>query len=58
MADVYVFDGMEGLLLEVTPQPDTWPRIREAWDRFVECVTSKTPPPPTKGDVRQRDDAE
>ncbi len=45
VADVYVFDGAEGLLLEVTPQPDTWSRIGEAWDRFDACVVSRSPPP-------------
>lgn len=34
IADVYVFDGTEGLLLEVQPQPDTWPRIHDG----VGCI--------------------
>jgi putative phage-type endonuclease len=58
VADVFVYDGTEGIQLEVTPDASTWPRIREGWDRFVEFVASKNPPPLSKGDVRQRDDAE
>lgn len=30
VADVFVFDGNEGLLLEFTPEPDAWPSIRSA----------------------------
>ncbi len=58
VADVYVFDGADGLLLEIAPDPSTWPRIREGWDAFAAFVASKSPPPLTKGDIRQRDDAE
>ena len=35
VADVYIFDGAEGLLLEVQPQPESWPRIHAAWDEFM-----------------------
>ena len=58
IADVYVFDGAEGVLLEVAPAPDTWPRIHEAWDKFAGFIASKTPPPLSKGDVRERSDGE
>jgi len=58
VADVYVFDGAEGILLEVSPQPEAWPRIHEAWDKFMGFVASKSPPPLSKGDVRERSDAE
>ena len=57
IADVYVFDGSEGLRLEVTPDPGCWGRIREGWDAFAAFLTSKSPPPLAKGDVRRRDDA-
>ena len=30
VADVFIFDGTDGMLLEVAPQPETWPRIRAA----------------------------
>ena len=58
VADVFVFDGSEGILLEVAPEPSTWPAIHEAWNRFWEFLRTKTPPPLSKGDVRERDDPE
>ena len=58
VADVFVFDGAEGILLEVTPDPSSWPSIHEAWNAFSAFVAQRTPPPLSKGDVRQRDDAE
>jgi putative phage-type endonuclease len=58
VADVYVFDGAEGLLLEVTPQPDVWPRIHAAWDAFMRCVHEAQAPPLTSRDTRIRDDPE
>ena len=58
VADVYVFDGTEGLLLEVQPQPDTWPRIHDGWDAFMRCVREAQAPPLTARDVRIRDDPE
>ena len=30
VADVFVFDGTEGVLLEIAPAPETWPQIHEA----------------------------
>jgi len=58
VADVYVFDGTEGLLLEVQPQPDAWPRIHDAWSGFMRCVRDAQPPPLTARDTRIRDDPE
>ena len=57
-ADVYVFDGTEGLLLEVQPQADTWPRIQDGWDAFMRCVRDAQAPQLTARDVRIRDDPE
>ena len=37
-ADVYAFDGSEGILLEVKPEPHVWPRIHEAWNEFMGFV--------------------
>ena len=56
VADVFVFDGTEGILLEVAPAPDTWPRIRSAWDEFIRCVLEERAPPLTERDTRIRDD--
>ena len=58
VADVYVFDGREGLLLEVTPQPETWPRIHAGWDEFMRCIGAREAPPLTARDTRVRDDPE
>ena len=58
IADVFVFDGTDGILLEVTPDPSSWPRIHKAWDAFSAYLAQGTSPPLSKGDVRQRDDAE
>jgi predicted phage-related endonuclease len=44
VADVYVFDGTEGLLLEVQPQADTWPWIQDGWDAFMRCVRDAQAP--------------
>jgi putative phage-type endonuclease len=56
VADVWVFDGSEGLLLQVNPDPSSWPRIRAGWDEFMAYVASRSPPPLTKDDVRERSD--
>jgi putative phage-type endonuclease len=58
VADVFVFDGTEGIRLEVAPDPSTWPRIRSAWADFMGHVASKDPPLLAKGDTRERDDPE
>ncbi len=58
VADVFVFDGTDGQLLEVTPEPDSWSAIRSAWDSFAKFVATSEPPPLTDRDVRIRDDPE
>ena len=58
IANVFVFDGTEGILLEIAPEPDKWPRIRSAWDEFMRCVTEAQAPPLTDRDTRIRDDPE
>lgn len=58
LAHVWVFDGKEGLLLEVKPDPSTWPQIHSAWDQFMQCLTSDTPPPLTDRDTRERTDVQ
>lgn len=55
-ADVYVFDGVAGLLLQIVPDPGQWPTFRAAWDRFSTYLETKTPPPLAKGDARERTD--
>ena len=58
VADVFVFDGTEGIQLEVTPDQSTWPQIHAAWDAFMRCVTEAQAPPLTARDTRVRDDPE
>ena len=57
-ANPYVFDGEDGLLLEVQPQPDTWQRIHDGWDAFMRCVREAQAPPLADRDTRIRDDPE
>lgn len=54
---LYVFDGEEGLMLEVTPSPERWQAIHEAWDAFMHCLETDTPPPLTERDKVVRQDA-
>jgi putative phage-type endonuclease len=58
LAHLYVFDGQEGLLLDVTPKPETWPQITKAWNDFQKFLDSDTPPPLTERDTRVRTDSE
>jgi len=58
VADVFVFDGTDGLLLPVEPDPSSWDQVRSAWDAFAAFVEKAEPPPLTERDVRVRDDAE
>ena len=58
VADVFVFDGAEGIVLEIAPEPDAWPRIHEAWDEFMGFVAKSEAPPLTERDTRVRDDPE
>ena len=45
MAHLWVFDGTEGLLLEVARDEAIMANIRAAWDRFQKYLDSDTPPP-------------
>lgn len=55
---LYVFDGSEGLLLEVTPCPERWDGMRSAWDAFMLCIRTDTPPPLMERDKVVRTDGE
>ena len=55
---LYVFDGADGILLEVTPHPERWQAIHEAWNTFMECLRTDTPPALTDRDKVIRKDAE
>jgi hypothetical protein len=58
IADVFLFDGTEGVIFPVAPNPDAWPRIHAAWDEFARYITDAQAPPLTDRDVRIRDDPE
>jgi putative phage-type endonuclease len=58
IADVFIFDGSDGILVEVLPDPTAWPRIHEGWDTFAEYVATKAAPPLCDRDKRVREDAE
>jgi predicted phage-related endonuclease len=58
IADVFVFDGSEGVIFPVAPDTSTWPRICSAWDEFARYVTEAQAPALTERDVRMRDDPE
>ena len=55
---MFVFDGSEGIAFPLAPDPSRWPRIHEAWDGFMRCVTESEAPPLTDRDTRLRDDPE
>ena len=56
IADVFIFDGSEGVVFPVAPDETSWPRIHEAWDEFARYVSEAQAPPLTDRDVRIRDD--
>ena len=55
---LYVFDGTEGLLLEVMPCPERWQAIHEAWNGFMDRLRTDTPPALTERDKVIRKDTE
>ena len=55
-AHLWVFAGGDGLMLEAVPQPERWEALRGAWEAFMRCVSSDTPPPLTERDKRARED--
>jgi putative phage-type endonuclease len=57
-ADVFVFDGAAGILLEIAPEAASWHRIHGAWDAFVRGIAEGQAPPLTDRDTRLRDDPE
>lgn len=58
LAHFFVFDGKEGLLLEVRPEPDYWEEIRAGWDDFARYLTTDCPPPLCERDSVLREDPE
>lgn len=58
MAHLWVFDGSEGLLLEVARDEAVMASIRAAWDNFQPYLDRDTPPPLTDKDTLNRNDPE
>lgn len=58
LAHLFVFDGSEGRLTEIAPRPERWKGIQEAWDAFMHCIKTDTPPPLTERDKVIRKDTE
>ncbi|MDD5300063.1 MAG: YqaJ viral recombinase family protein [Gallionella sp.] len=58
LAHLWVFDGNEGLLLDVDQDEVCQQRIRNAWDEFQHYVDTDTPPPLSEYDSEFRNDAE
>jgi len=56
VADLYVFDGRVGMLLQVNPAPERWTTIQEAWDIFMEHIRRDSSPTLSERDTRTRDD--
>jgi putative phage-type endonuclease len=57
-AHLYVFDAesREGLIVESAPNPACWPAMHAAWDTFMRCIETDTPPALTDRDKRVRTD--
>lgn len=58
IAHLWVFDGTEGLLLEVARDEAVMANIRAAWDGFQRYLDTDTPPPLTERDTLTRNDPE
>ena len=58
MAHLFVFDGAQGHLTVIAPRPERWKAIQEAWDAFMHCIKTDTPPPLTDRDKVIRNDDE
>ena len=56
LAHLWVFDGVQGLLLPVEPDASSMDCIRGGWDQFQVYLDSDTPPPLTDADTVVRDD--
>ncbi len=57
LAHLWVFDGAQGLLLQIERDEAAMDRIRTGWDLFQQFVESDTPVPLTEADTVQREDA-
>jgi hypothetical protein len=58
LGHLFVFDGEQGLIADVEPDPDAWIAIRDAWDVFMRHVETDQPPPLVEADTLYRDEPE
>lgn len=58
LAHLWVFDGKQGIKIDITPDPTTFRHIQEAWDDFDALVKQDTPPPLSDQDTLLRQDME
>jgi predicted phage-related endonuclease len=56
LAHLWVFDGAEGILVEIRRDEATVAAIRAAWDVFQKYLDNDTPPPLTERDTVERTD--
>lgn len=56
LADFWVFDGQQGLLLPVERDETAMERIKHGWDVFQTYLDADTPPPLTDADTVIRED--
>jgi putative phage-type endonuclease len=56
LAHLWVFDGVEGILVEIERDDATVAAIRAAWDVFQKYLDQDTPPPLTERDTVERTD--
>lgn len=56
LAHLFVFDGEDGIMLEVSPDPAMWQRLHDAWEGFQVYLDTDTAPPLQNNDVLIRQD--
>ena len=56
LAHLWVFDGAEGLLIDIARDDATIAAIRAAWDIFQPHLDNDTPPPLSEHDTLERND--
>jgi putative phage-type endonuclease len=56
LAHFWVYDGQQGVLLPVKPDPEAHERIKRGWDTFQQYLDGDVPPPLTEADTVIRED--
>lgn len=58
LAHLYVFDGMQGILIEQRPVKADWAAIEDGWEGFMRFIAEDLPPPLTERDTLVRTDTD